>query len=572
MQWLMLLIFIVTFIGLLKYQQKPEKVFAVSLLACLATGLVSADTVLTNVVNPGLVTLVLLVLCSFAFERTSVLRRVSAVMINGSKFKSTLKTLICTAFASALMNNTAVVAALISTIKKNTLINPGKLLLPVSYAAILGGTLTLVGTSTNLIVNSLLIEQGANSLGFFDFTLIGFSAFIICLLVILSTQHLLPKLDIENFAADEYLLEAEVEGSSKLVGLTIEDNGLRNLDSLFLVEIVREGRLISPVCPDEIIQGKDKLIFTGDISKVLTLQQFDGLSLFAEKDGLLRDNLTEVLIKPDSAVIGKNLKNAGFRARFDAAVVAIRREGTQLSGKLGDIKIKSGDFLVLAVGNDFSARTNLSKNFYILSGHKPENMLSGWRDSVTVFGFLATITTSVVFEIALLKCLMFYIAALILSGCLTVNEVKRRFPLEIWMVVLGALTLAKAFENSGLAELLAQQIESVLQGQSVYLTLFAIFFITLLMTEIVTNSAAAALVFPIAYSIALGLGVSPLPFVMAVAFGASGSFISPYGYQTNMMVFNAGNYRLMDFVKFGLPVSIAYSIIVLSMIPTVFPF
>jgi di/tricarboxylate transporter len=572
MQWLMLLIFIATFAGLLKYQQKSEKVFAVSLLACLATELVSADMVLANVVNSGLVTLVLLVLCSFAFERTSVLRRVSVVMINGSKFKSTLKTLLCTAFASALMSNTAVVAALISTIKKNTLINPGKLLLPVSFTAILGGTLTLVGTSTNLIVNSLLIEQGATGLGFFDFTLIGFSAFTLCLLVILSTQHLLPQLDLEDFSADEYLLEAEVAKSSKLVGVTIEDNGLRNLDALFLVEIVRCGRLISPVAPDEIIQASDKLIFTGDISKVLTLQQFDGLSLFAEKDGLLRDNLTEVLIKPDSAVIGKNLKKAGFRARFDAAVVAIRREGTQLSGKLGDIEIQSGDFLVLAVGNDFSARTNLSKNFFILSGHKPDNMLSGWRDTVTVFGFLAAIACSVLTEIALLKCLMFYIAVLILSGCLTVNEIKRRFPLEIWMVVLGGLTLAKAFENSGLAELLAQQIELLLHGQSAYLTLIVIFIITLLMTEMITNSAAAALVFPIAYSTALGLGVSPLPFVMAVAFGASGSFITPYGYQTNMMVFNAGNYRLMDFVKFGLPVSIAYSIIVLLMIPVVFPF
>ncbi|MFB0980221.1 MAG: SLC13 family permease [Alteromonadaceae bacterium] len=572
MQWLMLLIFIGTFMGLLKYQQKPEKVFAVSLLVCLATGLVSADVVLKNVVNPGLVTLVLLVLCSFTFERTSVLRRVSMVMISGSPFKSTFKTLLCTAFFSALMNNTAVVAALISTIKKNTIINPGKLLLPVSYAAILGGTLTLVGTSTNLIVNSLLIEQGADSLGFFDFTLIGFSAFVLCLLVILSTQYLLPSLEVEKNSADEYLLEAEVSMSSKLVGITIEDNGLRNLDSLFLVEIVRCGRLISPVAPDEIIQGSDKLIFTGDISKVLTLQQFDGLTLYAEKDGLLRDNLTEVLIKPDSSVIGKDLKKAGFRARFDAAVVAIRREGTQLSGKLGDIKIQSGDFLVLAVGNDFSARTNLSKNFYILSGHKPENMLSGWRDSLTVFGFLVTIACSVIANIALLKCLMFYIALLILSGCLTVNEIKRRFPLEIWMVVLGALTLAKAFETSGVAELLAQQIESILQGKSTYLALICIFFVTLLMTEMITNSAAAALIFPIAYSIALGLGVSPLPFVMAVAFGASGSFISPYGYQTNIMVFNAGKYRLTDFMKFGLPVSIAYSIIVLSMIPIVFPF
>jgi di/tricarboxylate transporter len=572
MQWMILLIFIVTFIGLFKYQQKPEKVFAASMLACLATSLVSANEILVNAVNPGLVTLVLLVLCSFTFERTSVLRRISAVIINGSKFRTTLKTLVCTAFSSALMSNTAVVAALISTIKKNTLINPGKLLLPLSFSAILGGTLTLVGTSTNLIVNSLLIEQGQSGLGFFDFTLVGLVAFVACLVVILATQHKLPNLTVEDFSCDQYLLEAEVSLSSKLVGETIEDNGLRNLDALFLVEVVRQGRLISPVAPDEVLQGGDKLIFTGDVSKVLTLQQFDGLSLFAEQDGLLRDNLTEVLIKPDSAVIGKNLKKAGFRARFDAAVVAIRREGSQLSGKLGDIKIQSGDFLVLAVGNDFSARTNLSKNFYILSGHTPENMLSGWRDSLTVFGFLLAIACSVVTSISLLKCLIFYFALLILTGCLTVNEIKRRFPLEIWMIVLGALTLAKAFETSGVAELLAHNIETLLHGQSVYLAFIVVFFLSLLMTELITNSAAAALVFPLAYSMALGLGVNPITFVMAVAFGASGSFISPYGYQTNLMVFNAGNYRLLDFVKFGLPVSIVYSAVVLVMIPIIFPF
>jgi di/tricarboxylate transporter len=568
----MLLIFIATFIGLLKFQQKPEKVFAASLLTCLATSLVSAEDVLNNVVNPGLVTLVLLVLCSFTFERTSVLRRVSAVMINGSPFKSTVKTLLSTAFASALMNNTAVVAALISTIKKNNVINPGKLLLPLSFAAILGGTLTLVGTSTNLIVNSLLIEQGSASLAFFDFTLIGFAALMTCLVVILFNQSKLPDLAVDNFACDQYLLEAEVAKSSKLVGETIEANGLRNLDSLFLIEIVRNGRLISPVAPDDVIEGGDKLIFTGDVSKVLILQQFDGLTLFAEQDGLLRENLTEVLIKPDSAVIGKNLKKAGFRARFDAAVVAIRREGAQLSGKLGDIKIQSGDFLVLAVGNDFSARTNLSKNFFILSGHTPDNMLSGWRDSLTVFGFLATIACSVLFSLSLLTCLMFYIAVLILTGCLTVNEIKRRFPLEIWMIVLGALTLAQAFTTSGLAGLLTENIELLLDGQSIYLALVVIFFVTLIMTEMITNSAAAALVFPIAYSIALGFGVNPLPFVMAVAFGASGSFISPYGYQTNVMVFTAGNYKLSDFVKFGVPVSIVYSIVVLSLIPIIFPF
>jgi len=571
-QWLMVAIFIATFAGLVKFQHVPERVFSATMLVCLGVSFVSYDDILSNAVNPGLVTLILLVLCSFTFERTSVLRRLSTSMISGSPFASTAKTLIGTAFSSALMSNTAVVASLISTIKNNKIINPGKLLIPLSFAAILGGTLTLVGTSTNLIVNSMLIEQGHESLGFFDFTLIGVCALSVCLLLIFLRINTLPDMELQGLSTKEYLVEAEVSLDSKLVGKSIEENGLRNLDSLFLVELVRNGRLVSPVCPDEVVQAKDKLIFSGDISKVLTLQQFDGLTLFAEQDGLLRDNLTEVLIKPDSAVINKTLKSAGFRARFDAAVVAIRREGSTLSGKLGEITLQSGDFLILAVGNDFSSRTNLSKNFYILSGHQPENMLHGWRDSLAVFGFLATIAISALTSLSLVTCLMFYLALLVFSGCLTVNEIKRRFPLEIWMIVLGALTLAKSLETSGVVAILAQGLESLLEGQSHYVAIILIFVVTLFLTEIITNTAAAALVFPIAYSMSIALESSPLPFVMAVAFAASGSFMSPYGYQTNVMVFNAGKYTLADFIKFGLPISITYSVIVLAMLPWVFPF
>lgn len=572
MQWLMLAIFFATFIGLVKFQKIPERVFFTAMLVCLGATLVNTDDVLNNAVNPGLVTLVLLVLCSFTFERTSVLRRLSSTLINGSKVTSTLRTLLSAALASAFMNNTAVVASLINTIKNNKLINPGKLLLPLSFVSILGGTLTLVGTSTNLLVNSLYIEQGNQSLNFFDFTLVGLCALVVCFILILIRLPSLPTITKEALATKEYLVEAEVTSSSKLIGRTIEENGLRNLDSLFLIEVVRRGRLISPVKPEEYLEPGDKLIFTGDISKVLTLQQFDGLSLFAEQDGLLRDNLTEVVIKPDSAVIGKSLKSAGFRARFDSAVVAIRREGGTLSGKLGEIVIQSGDFLVLAVGKDFSSRTNLSKNFFILSGHQPDNMLYGWRDKLVVFGFIATIAASVLTSFTLLKCLFFYIALLIFTGCLTVNEMKRRFPLEIWMIVLSALTLATAMENSGVSLLLANTVESFLHGHSVFFVFAVVFVLTVIITELVTNNAAAALMFPIAYNMALGLGVNPLPFVMAIAFAASGSFISPYGYQTNVMVFNAGNYRLADFVKFGLPVSMTYATVVLVMIPIVFPF
>jgi di/tricarboxylate transporter len=571
-QWLMIAVFIATFVSLVKYQQVPERVFSVTVLLCLALSFVTVDDILANAVNPGLVTLVLLVLCSFSFERTSILRRLSARVFNGSKIKSTLRLLIGTAFSSALMSNTAVVATLISTIKNNQLINSGKLLLPLSFAAILGGTLTLVGTSTNLIVNSLLIKQGYEGFGFFDFTLIGIVAFVLCLAVIILRSGSLPEMENDKLESNLYLLEAEVSASSTMIGISIEENGLRNLDSLFLVEIVRGGRLISPVTPEENVQANDKLIFSGDISKVLTLQQFDGLTLFAEQDDLLRDNLTEVLVKSDSAIAGKTLKKSGFRARFDAAVVAVRREGSALSGKLGDIVLQPGDFLVLAVGQDFCARPNLSKNFYILSGHQADNMLSGWRDHLTVWGFITAILVSVFSPLPLLSCLFVYLAGLIFSGALTVNEIKRRFPLEIWMIVLGALTLATAIENTGIAAIFAHSIEGFLHGQSVYLAFIVIFILTLVMTELITNSAAAALAFPISYNIALGLGVDPMPFVMAVAFAASGSFISPYGYQTNVMVYNAGNYQLSDFIRFGLPISIIYSVTVILMIPIVFPF
>lgn len=571
-QWLMTAIFIATFLGLLKYQQVPERVFALASLACLALSYVSSKELLHNAVNPGLVTLVLLVLISFVFERTSLLRKISTALFNGSVFKSTLKTLLSTAFFSALMSNTAVVATLISVVKNNRLINPGKLLLPLSFAAILGGTLTLIGTSTNLIVNSMLIEHANTRLAFFDFSLIAIVALVSCMLVIILRFKSLPDMDNESIQSGDYLVEAKVSAQSLLISKTVEENGLRNLDSLFLVEVVREGRLISPVKPDEVVEANDKLIFSGDISKVFIIQQFDGLILFAEQNGLLKENLTEVLIKPDSSIIGKTLKHSGFRARFDAAVVAIRREGGNLSGKLGDIVIQSGDFLVLAVGNDFSSRTNLSKNFYIISGHQPDNMLSGWRDKLTVIGFISTLIISAVFSLSLLTCLIFYLAALIATNCLNINEIKRRFPIEIWLIVLSALTLATALENTGVAALIAENINVLLQGHSAYFALVIVFILTLFITELITNNAAAALVFPIAYNIALALGVSPLPFVMAVAFGASGSFISPYGYQTNVMVYNAGNYRLADFVKFGIPVSLVYSITVLYMLPIAFPF
>jgi di/tricarboxylate transporter len=199
-------------------------------------------------------------------------------------------------------------------------------------------------------------------------------------------------------------------------------------------------------------------------------------------------------------------------------------------------------------------------------------MLNGLKERIVLWGFLGSISSSLVFDISLFKCFVFYLALLVPSKCLSLNEIKRRFPLELWLIVVSALTLATALDNTGVSALIANKVEHLLAGQSVYIAFIGIFLLTLVLTEVITNNAAAALTFPIAFSIAQGLGVSYLPFVLAVAFAASGSFISPYGYQTNLMVYNAGNYKLIDFIKFGLPISITYSAVVITLIPIFFPF
>jgi Trk K+ transport system NAD-binding subunit len=201
----------------------------------------------------------------------------------------------------------------------------------------------------------------------------------------------------------EYLLEAKLSNDSPLVGKTVEEAGLRNLDELFLAEVVRGSQLIRPVARYHLLEAGDKLIFSGNVQKVQSLKQFPGLQLFAEESGLATQQLTEVIIKEDSALIGQSLKDTGFRARFDAAVVALRREGGRVSGKLGDVELKAGDFLLLATGPDFAGRQNLSKNFYVLSGIKPDHMLSGWREKLTWWGFAAMIAVSVLTDISLLS-------------------------------------------------------------------------------------------------------------------------------------------------------------------------
>ncbi|MGF1765999.1 SLC13 family permease [Enterovibrio makurazakiensis] len=567
---LTLSVFATTIVGLVVFQSRPAKVFGATLLALVVLGLADQEQLISSFANPGLLTLVLLIVCSLALEKTHILRLISSNLMVKSYRKTWLRLYVGTVLSSAVLNNTAIVATLLSPVRNNPYHSPVRLLLPLSYAAILGGTLTLIGTSTNLIVNSLFIDASGSSLSFFSFTAVGICLVVACGITLWCSHHFLPESNLSSDDTQGYFIDARLGDKSPLIGRSIEENGLRHLESLFLVELVRQGRLISPVAPNEVLEANDKLIFSGDITKVMQLTQFKGLSLFADSNGLLKSNLTEVVIRNGSVLDGQSLKSVGFRALFDAAVVAVRRDGERLSGKLGEITLRAGDFLVLAVGDDFKTRKNVSKNFIVLSGVEPETKMGAAQSWITVGGFIAAVGLAAFGLVELFVSLCVLLGLMLFSGALTTNDITRRLPIDVWLVVSAALLLSQVLMSTGTTDILLS-LTQLNVADHPYLTLAVIYLCTWVITELVTNNAAAALMFPIAWTLASVSNVSVMPFVMTVAFAASSSFISPYGYQTNLMVFNAGGYRLKDYLKVGLPVSIVYALVVLFLVPYFFP-
>ncbi|WP_296048889.1 SLC13 family permease [uncultured Alteromonas sp.] len=569
-QLLVLLFFFGTIGALIFTNQRPSTVFALTVLGLLTTQQITFDQILDNLTNKGLITLILLLLVSSAIDKTAFIKRLGRKLVTASFTKSYWRLFGLTFFSSALLNNTAIVASLIGPVKQNQYHPASRLLIPLSYAAILGGTVTLIGTSTNLIVDSFLQEHGHPGFGFLDFTLFGLIAGLTCGVLMFLMSPLLPDIASKQRDFREYIVEAEVSDDSELVGKTVEQNHLRNLPELFLVEVVRQGKLITPVSPDLIIQADDKLIFSGNVKNLDTLSHIKGLKTFAETDGLLRENLTEVIVSNRAQIIGQTIKALGFRALFDAAVVAIRRDGEQLSGKLGEIKLQAGDFLLLAAGPDFHSRHNISKNFFILSEQRIARPLSTPQEWITVGGFLLTVLLAATDLLPLGIGLLFFAAVLLGAKVTSNGEIKRNLPLNLIVVIVGALSLATGLEQSGVIDLSTELLLPYLADTNWLMALIVVYVLTLLLTEFVTNNAAAALMFPFAYGLVEIIGAPLLPFALAVAFAASASFISPYGYQTNLLVFNAANYKFSHFIRFGLPISIVYSSIVIALLNWVY--
>lgn len=551
---------------------KPSFIFASAAFSAFISGAIELQSIANNFTNSSLLTLVLLILSSAALEKTRLIGWVSYQISEGKLATVVAKLGLSTAVLSSFTNNTAVVVSLIGAIKRNQQHSPSRLLIPLSYAAILGGTLTLIGTSTNLIINSFVVDVGLPSLGFFAPSAIGLAVLVGGLFVLIPLSYLLPKTEEQSLEELSYFLEAKVEPGSPLVDRSISANGLRSLRKLFLAEVVRNGERIVSVPPDFILQAKDRLLFCGDIESVATLQEINGLTLFGQHH-LNGQSFREVVISSSASICNKTLISSRFRDKFDAVVVAIRRGHERLEGGLGDIQLAAGDTLILVPGKRFEQQLNQhNREFLLMNDLDSSAKLDATRSNLVLLGFMTVILLSLFDVVPIVKGLSCYLLLMILGGIISITELRRRFPLDIVVIVGSALTVAQLMISSGVSESMGQFFIETLNGWGVFGALVATYFLTLILTELITNNAAAALSFPLGYSMAVGYGVDPMPFIMAVLFGASASFISPYGYQTNLLVYSVGNYRLLDYLRIGIPISLVYSTLVLALIPYFFPF
>ncbi|MBY7804223.1 SLC13 family permease [Vibrio fluvialis] len=551
---------------------KPSFIFAGAAFVAFMSGMMDVNALASNFTNTSLLTLVLLILASSALEKTRLVSWVSRNISEGNLGTVVAKLGLSTAFLSSFTNNTAVVVSLIGAIKRNQQHAPSKLLIPLSYTAIFGGTLTLIGTSTNLIINSFVEDAGLPSLNFFAPSMIGLAVLVGGVIILIPLSYLLPSYDEQNQDDLPYFLEAIVEPGSPLVGHSIAENNLRALRKLFLAEVIRDGESVPSVGPDFVLQARDRLLFCGDVESVSTLQEIQGLTLFGQHH-LNGQNFVEVVVSSSASFCNKALKSSRFRDRFDAVVVAIRRGHERLEGGLGNITLTAGDTLVLVPGKRFDAQRRAnSREFVLINDLDSSAKLDTSKSTLVLVGFAAVIGASLLGFVPIIKGLLAYLLLLFVFGIVQISELRRRFPVDIVVIVGSALSIAQLMISSGLSERMGQMFIQAFNGWGVFGALVATYLVTLVLTELITNNAAAALAFPIGYSMAVGYGVDPMPFIMAVLFGASASFISPYGYQTNLLVYSVGNYKLSDYVRVGIPISLVYSTLVLTLIPVFFPF
>jgi di/tricarboxylate transporter len=583
--WFVLAVVSVCFGLLASNRFSSDLILMAGLTLLLVSGVISPAEALAGMANEGMVTVGVLYIVVTGLRETGGISWIVESVLGRprSLAHAQLRVMAPVAALSAFLNNTPVVALFIPAIDdwaKRYRMSASKLMLPLSYAAIAGGTCTLIGTSTNLVINGLLIgETGSPGLKILDLAWVGIPVTIAVMLYVLATQRwLLPERrpPVSRFAdAREYTVEMLVEPGSPLVGKSIERAGLRQLPGLYLIEIERDGGVLTAVPPHERLQGNDRLVFVGVVESVIDLQRIAGLKPATEqvfKLGTSRPErcLTEAVISNTSPVVGKTVREGRFRSIYDAAIIAVARNGEKIERKIGDIKLRAGDTLLMVSHPAFIEQHRNSRDFFLVSSLCQVQPLRHERAPVAIAILVGMVAVAALGWLSMLKAAMLAAGLMIITRCTTGRIARRAVDWQVLVVIAASFGIAAALQNSGAAAAVAHFLLSFAHGVPA-LALAFIFAATALFSALATNNAAAVIMFPIALSTANSLQVSFLPFAVTVMVAASASFATPIGYQTNLMVFGAGGYRFKDYLLFGGPLTLLIGVVTVAIAPWAWP-
>jgi di/tricarboxylate transporter len=561
----------------------PDLVLLGALTLLLVVGVVDTSDALSGFSNEGLITVAVLFVVADGLNRTASLAFLGRQLLGTPKGMQSaqVRTMLPTAFLSAFLNNTPVVVLMIPIITdwaRKYRLSVSHLLMPLSFAAILGGMCTLIGTSTTMVVNKELPLE--YQLGMFDIAWVGVPILIVGLIYLtFCTKYLLPDRQ-ESFDElqdpREYTTEMMVTRNSPLIGQTIEEAGLRQLPGMYLMEIDRRGHVMAAVAPNTQLEQDDRLVFVGIVESVVDLQRIRGLQPATDQTFKLTSRredrlLVEAVVSNSYPYLRMSIRESRFRSRYNAAVIAVARHGQRIRKKIGDIELQVGDTLLLESNDTFLEQHRNSRHFFLVSAieeSEPQRHELAWVARGILLLMVVVVSLGV---LSILKAAMLAAGLMIITRCTRGSFARRAIDLKVLVVMAAGLGIGRAMISSGTDDFLAERLTEMV-GTNPYVMLAMIYALTMVLTNLITAKAAALLMLPVAVATARTLNVDLMPFAITVIVSAAASFATPIGYQTNLIIYGPGGYKSNDFLRLGGPLSILCMIVTVIVAPLVWDF
>jgi di/tricarboxylate transporter len=584
--WFTLAVVALCFGLLVRNRAPPDIAMAGGLTLLLISGVLTPAQALAGFANEGMVTVGVLYVVVTGIRETGGIGWIVHKVLGQPRSlgHAQLKMMVPTALMSAFLNNTPVVAMFIPAVKdwaKRHRLSVSSLMIPLSYAAIIGGTCTLIGTSTNLVVNGLLLsETGGTGLGMFDIARVGVPALLVVLLyVVLASKWLLPERQpvISQFDnAREYTVQMSVEANSPLVGNTITEAGLRQLPGLYLIEVERHGRVIPAVPPEERLEADDRLLFAGVVESIVDLHKIRGLRPATDqvlKIDTPRDErrLIEAVVSNTCPVVGKSIRQGRFRDVYNAAIVGVARNGQRIKQKIGDIVLRPGDTLLLVTRPSFAEQQRNSRDFFLVSLVEDTEPMRHDKALAATLILLGMVLLAASGLLSMLQAAMLAAGLMIVTRCTRGRIARRAVDWQVLVVIGASFGIGTALQATGAAQTIAASLIALTGDTPVY-ALASIYLTTAVFSAVITNNVAAVVMFPIALAAADTLQVSFTPFAISIMMAASASFATPIGYQTNLMVYGVGGYRFNDYLRIGVPLTALVGLVTVLLAPLWWPF